>query len=347
MPYTPKHYNQLMFFAYEIETSFVAQPVNPGPLPHMPIPNAGHLSADSLFRLNMLAHAVNETLLIAQANLHLTPDINDPNTLKVFMAPEFFFRPYNCDPIPAGITDVAHAENIYNTDATKTAYALQTSYNYSELANITATLKNIFSDPRFQDWIIVPGSIFSRIDTPSGYAYMNTTGIIKGGSTEAPSIFIHKCDISQLDGAPGRNAGIRDPDLGPILQTESIEKARVFSCDGLTFGIEVCLDHAMHRLQTVLNNWQGTRPAIDIQLLTACGMPINPAYAVVGQGGHVLRNDGQRNRIPKSEIQTKVLLIGNHAPTMVSTAAAGYFPLPFQIRNLPLQQVAYYATQRL
>lgn len=357
MPYVNKHYNQLLYFAYEIETNYVARAVvTPpnvlAPIAHIPVPPvSSSMPQDAHDRMLLLANAVDHAETQALADPNLTAHMTDPNTLKVFIVPEFFFRPFNfAGPIPGGMTDVQYSEFVYNQDHTRNLYAQQASYSYIELINITAGLHNMFTDPRFDNWLFVPGSIFTSIQTDSGAtAYMNTTGIIKGGPG-APGTFVHKRAISNLDGAPMAMAGINNPDLKPILQNESIEQSRIFICDGITFGIEVCLDHGMSRLVNVLNSYPSNiRPIIDIQLLTACGMPINPTHVAVRQGGHILRCDGQRGRIPISEIQTKVLRIGTSAPSMTAIGSTGNFILPpqIQIPSLPQQKIAYYPIQRL
>jgi hypothetical protein len=61
--------------------------------------------------------------------------------------------------------------------------------------------------------------------------------------------------------------------------------------DGITFGLEVCLDHAKEKLARSKD-----LPAIDIQLVPSCGMSIEGGSTVARLGGYIFNCDGLQSK---------------------------------------------------
>lgn len=274
MTYTAKNYTHIQLIAYEVPTLQVVAPgTAPAAVARLPVPQLA--DADSLARVRRLAGVVN----FAADRLH-TAGGDAATTLKIFMAPEFYFRPPN-------------TEN---------------AYSFNQMTNIMDALRNLFVHADFADWLFVPGSIFSSqpadaksVDQPGGQrAYFNTACMVKGGAADAPFNFVHKRLVSSIDGAPPNEAALHNPHFQPLLMAWAERKNNVWRCDNRTFGIEVCLDHydsqSCRVLKTVLSDWQANEnqaaPAVDVHLLTSCGMEFNDRSSAARANGYLLGVDG-------------------------------------------------------
>ncbi|MBR0050288.1 MAG: hypothetical protein IJP74_13400 [Prevotella sp.] len=61
----------------------------------------------------------------------------------------------------------------------------------------------------------------------------------------------------------------------------------VFSYYGISFGVEICLDHKRQRLKNAVI------PPVDVQIIPSCGMNIRPEAVVARNGGFVFNCDGE------------------------------------------------------
>ncbi len=208
----------------------------------------------------------------------LLPD--QTKTLKVFMAPEFYFR------------------------------AAPEGYSWNTLTNILECLKLVFVDWRFDDWLIVPGTICSHQDphprsvgaNEGKRVFFNTASAIKGGGNGSMT-YVHKEHMSGMDGAPSDMVdGVDDVKFNAILGSWKEQKERRFNIDGLTFGLDVCLDHSIKALKRVVLNWpkqeEAPAPDIDVHLITSCGMQVKHDGVAARAGGCVLLCDGAPNQSP-------------------------------------------------
>lgn len=276
MPYVPRDYTHFQLIAYEAPTLAAIPPGNNYQhIGRLPVSN--QLPDDEKIRLKRLAGIINFAKNRMRAG-------DNANTLKIFMAPEFYFRP-NAGP--------------------------HNSYTRGSAMNLIDALRKLLVHPGLRDWLFVPGTIFWHQPAGGGRVYFNTALIIKGGPN-APFTFIHKRLISGIDGAPVVDAAALNPHLRPILQKWDEERQNVITIDNRGFGIEVCLDHAddaaCHTLDGICVKYRqklGILPLIDIHLLTACGMPLNVRSSAARAGGYILRVDGHPHpaALPHSEIQ--------------------------------------------
>lgn len=273
MAYAAKNYTHVQLIAYEVPTLQVTQPGNaPEAVPRLPVPALP--DADSVARLRRMAGVVNYA-----ANRLRFAGGDAATTLKIFVAPEFYFRPPNA----------------------------QNAYSFNQMINILDTLRNLFVHTDFADWLFVPGSIFSsqpadaKVDQPGGKrAYFNTACMVKGGAADAPFNFVHKRLVSTIDGAPPNEAALHNPNFQQLLMDWNERKNNVWRCDNRTFGIEVCLDHlnvdSCRVLKTVLVGWQANEhqapPPVDVHLLTSCGMEFNDRSSAARVNGYLLGVDG-------------------------------------------------------
>lgn len=293
MPYT--HFR---YIAYEVPTAtydaavangrvrsgFAAGNACPAVV-RLPVP-AG-LPNDADVRLRRLAAVVDG----AATRLETLREDND-STLKIFMAPEFYFRP------PA---------------ATGTNYRFDT-YPQRDMFKIWGAFDKMFQDGDFIHWLFIPGTVmWSNGDDEMFKAkpnYFNSLLHIRGGVRRYPTTRVEKQLPSGIDGIPAPYAPGKDADLKPIYEEWRNRKARVFPVESTYLGLEVCLDHlnspACRVLKTVLSEWRSKEGAvrnISLHLLTAGGMSIQSESVAAALGGYILRNDGLPNPGPRSELR--------------------------------------------
>jgi hypothetical protein len=238
--------------------------------------------------------------------------IGDSNILKVFIAPEFYFR-YGGPSRPA--------------------IELNDSYPDGEQLLPTvadAILKPFFANQAYADWLIVPGTMFwhktpQQSDTTQP-TYFNTVMVIKGGPgaeltpaerdanaqrCEVPTIGVlstnQKALMSSIDYALDEDRSHWDAALNPmfalILGDWEWWRYHAFKVHGvagptgdpIVFGLEVCLEHlaatddpgALGVLRTLEQHYPSQcslpTPEIDVQLVTSCGMTLQPGPGVAAR----------------------------------------------------------------
>ena len=242
--------------------------------------------------------------------------------LKLFMAPEFFFRG-------------AHG-----------------AYNIEKLWDVADAMRIVTKDPAFNDWLFVLGTVVCHtVKTdgslnPQGIVLDNFALVQKGGVAQSDGMhdfFVEKEYISHIDykrptgGGPGTNWQSSDrkvfvnsqqqtalppegsKDIGATKAAENVRERRdgcVFTMDGITFGLEVCLDHLKGRLAAAPD-----RAGVQIQLIPSAGASIkNPACV---NGGIIFNVDGGA---PAVDLQ----VLGGVAPARAASIGVAtnpkYFP---------------------
>jgi len=215
-------------------------------------------------------------------------------TLKIFIAPEFYFRP----PVTTGP----------NYD--------QCTYPQAEMFKIWGALDLMFQHADFTHWLIVPGTVmWNRKDQLDAQRnpktnYFNSALWVRGGPVQQATRIIEKQLASGIDGVPQAFAPGADAQLKPIYEEWRNRKLRVFTIDGSPMGLEVCLDHGSSStcrvLKRTLNEWSdkenGQTQNVSLHLITAGGMPLQPYSVSAKVNGYVLRNDGF-TAAPHSELR--------------------------------------------
>jgi hypothetical protein len=340
MIYAPKAYTYIQFIAYECPTLDYTQPGEATSTPLAP-PVRYLQGNDEKIRVQRFLDVLNW----ARNNISSTI-LGDNNTLKIFMAPEFYFKSYG-------------GQN--GLDARYGG-----SYTFNTMINILDCLRNLFTDPTLSDWLIVAGSVVSNlpadakvfIDNPEERAYLNTTAVVKGGHPKAPFHFVHKKQLSDIDGPPttrrnelGEKVGTSASEnefYAPFLESWQERKQRIFTVDNITFGLEVCLDHARTELKKVCKDYHAQEgkaaPPIDIHLITSCGMQIRPESVAARPDGYVMINDGKPENRVYSAVQkiTKQHRIKATLDLAMKPAWTGNVPEEHQI-----PQPAWYFSQRI
>ena len=218
-----------------------------------------------------------------------SPPTPEGETLKVFMAPEFFFR---------------GASGAYQMDDVQLA--------------ITA-LQRMAADDQWVDWVFVFGTILGAssatqqtppydIDPLASTEIYNFALVQQGGVAaqgDAGARMVMKELMSGVDFiATAVNPGgllLGDVEywpastgggLGREQQEVNYDGAGVFELAGITWGLEVCLDHSgtVRRLQR--SPQLPGQKLIQLQVVPSCGMGIQAPSVITQAGGYIFNCDG-------------------------------------------------------
>jgi hypothetical protein len=213
--------------------------------------------------------------LMIEAHTYLTRTGDDENTLKIFMAPEFYFRPKND----------------------------KLAYTYEQYQSIKKILREtILGDARFNNWLVIPGTVIwiwndkhrkpdKRPEVPTDMdVYMNTTIPIK---KDFAKTVIEKAEASGRDGIPpGSEKRYSNQVWSTYYKSGAKLRKHFFTAGGISFGLEICKEHDLQILKKTLSLTDYAAAGVAIQLLTAGGMEMDRGSVVAKPGGFVLRNDG-------------------------------------------------------
>lgn len=223
----------------------------------------------------------------------------DPETLKVFMAPEFLLRG------PKG--------------------AYKASLVFEHIEHELEELTKRIAPP---DWLCIFGTCLGYAQIPNAtsfragppsYEVYNFAPVIGAGDTAIGVLKKFKSGIDFLSSPT--LGGLADRDVRHMLggktstppgmedELLSFDTDGVFTAAGVTFGLEVCLDHAEGRLAAT----PGAASSVQIQLIPSGGMTVQPEAVCVKQRGAVFHCDGLTDAAGRS--------YGSHSSAYVKLAA--------------------------
>jgi hypothetical protein len=214
----------------------------------------------------------------------------DPETLKIFMAPEFFFRgPYG-------------------------------AYEMEDVASIISKLKEIANKPIFKDWIFFFGSIIGVsyqtkkvdgievIDTSKTKEVYNICLAQKGNISgsegtwaiikEYKSHIDFKKSSALTDGFSDENVShmsLYQPTVGARSETSiyNYSGLSLFRSDSINFSVDICLDH--YKKRSVKSPATPNGEEIQIQLVPSYGMSLEENSIIAETGGYAFNVDGRKN----------------------------------------------------
>ncbi|WP_257448977.1 hypothetical protein [Archangium lipolyticum] len=300
-PYEHRTYTHLQLIAWEHFTNDATKPGDePKVNPTRPDEDANKppvaifdekMAVDERIRLKRL-YAIVE---LAREKLKNT---DSSKTLKIFMTPEFTFRPWK-DASSKAKDDGIGKGNTYTREA---------------MTRIISKLRELFSHENYRDWLFVPGTILwsepvkTEKSTILGsklvddYAFFNTAIMFKGGAVNAPFTCIHKHAVSDSDKVDASKSAEKNILFKDLLAKKDDPKFsmighNVLDTDGLRFGLEVCLDHGAKILKNaVMRDYfvkqKGEGPCVDVHLLVACNKAVEPANFALYEDGYFMRVDG-------------------------------------------------------
>jgi hypothetical protein len=199
-------------------------------------------------------------------------------TLKVFVAPEFYFRYY------LGQSDGS---------------------NHYDRGMVRDVIENLINQCKhYRHWFIVPGTAVVRdTDIKAGVGlneqvtFNCTYAFLAGTDIKAVILKEMYSGIDNMEQA--KNAQKSYSNILAALQnstsTVSIPggSARRSSGD-LLIGLEICLDHALKRLSDNTTGMGKLEPYLDIHILSACGMPTQNPSLAARRDGYFCRCDGSQ-----------------------------------------------------
>lgn len=221
----------------------------------------------------------------------------DPRVLKVFMAPEFFFRG------PHGAYNIHSMHGCTNRNKTG-------GICNAPIMAILLECNKFIQDARFSDWLFVFGTVVAYKPAASRGAlmipreYFNFAPIMRGGPAGrgqhhiVAKSYMSGIDFLDCDGSKGKLCVANPKSMGIgkyaiFSQAQQLQLTKLgfqlrpnndFHQDGIHFGLEVCLDHAQHRLEDGLRG--GT---VQVHLVTSAGMSIEWSAT---RDGPVMLQDG-------------------------------------------------------
>jgi hypothetical protein len=273
-------------------------------------------------------------------------------TLKIFMAPEFYFHDLNG------------------------------AYPIEEVSSIMEGLRVYTRQAEFKDWLFIFGTVIAYLDTGAGKEVFNIALVQRGGTDETgpdSSLIVYKEFISHVDfirnpmhesavicyncGAPNhtstvgyegwarttlRNALIgrgtqgmstlrptegsrdtlsrREEAVGPGReQTKTgLGGQAAFTMAGIHFGLEVCLDHAMGRLRASPPKAGEAYP--QIHLIPSGGMSIMEPAIACQQWGIVFNVDATHTALTRNTGYYRTPRAEHHVGVPPGPVTVGSYP---------------------
>lgn len=240
-----------------------------------------------------------------------------PTTLKVFVAPEFYFRGSNG------------------------------AYDFEAYSSLVDKLTSMVKKDRWKDWLFVFGSILVgyATDTSSKRQIQNVVLVQKGGVDGATRAIVKEhlsgidfvkagtstvktssgpavVDTTLSSGLGGTGVAHPAPSKsggrGRELQKWDYDGRGLFMQDDICFGVEICLDHLEQRLRT-------SPPArnhayVQVQLIPSAGMNIKNPSVVAVLDGLVFNCDGNPERRSELRKVTQECTRGTDAVTSAPIA---------------------------
>jgi hypothetical protein len=241
--------------------------------------------------------------------------LKEADILKVFVAPEFFFRSSNGQQDGTG--------------------------HYTMFEALTArdiVRRAVLFDSEFNDWLVVPGTVIycqslaNKAQTPvifnEAWAFARSTA-----TTPKVDLTCQKQYFSDIDDL---DSGLAPMTFGGALSTlVDYVDHQVFTVGGRTVGLEVCLDHRRRSLKNTVTTLGSPVPnGVDLHLLPACGMETIPGSVAARTNGYFLRCNGNGHALPPYQM-FRVGAWPGGAPTPAATP-----PLADLAANLHTQVLA-------
>lgn len=289
-----KNYSRVQFIGYEVNTFPGHAPTLAGRNPNNPY-NEKYLGHDnSRIDIDTRCKIMSDAIYRARRSTH---SVIDGNTLKIFMAPEFYFR------------------------GNKGVYPIEEVSRVMEKMRVTT--KQTF----YNNWFFVFGTALGYLKDGSSKEIFNIALVQRGGTTNADkdsALIVYKEYISPIDfiskethltwddpnnrkviiGGPGSgrtkirptqgSMDLRSKHIEPVGRGKEKSKSglggqSIFKWNNIMFGLEVCLDHAEARLRS--SRVGRGSSFVQIQLIPSAGMDINDDAVATATEGLIFNVD--------------------------------------------------------
>jgi predicted amidohydrolase len=234
-------------------------------------PGLPNLDLDIERRCDLMGKAVTQARSSAGANSWLD---KGAQTLKIFVAPEFFFRG------PTG------------------------GYSLDQYQKVLSKLQAFANKPEYKDWLFVFGSTVaaSNVDQAQKEVY-NIVVVQKGNSGEDGCRIIMKEHKSVKDFLvkPASDGGLDDREVAhlPAAKASGVGRERqkhnyggegIFDIDDICYGVEICYDHLEQRLRKSAIARGEAR--VQVQIVPSAGASIATKSVITVENGLVFNCDG-------------------------------------------------------
>jgi hypothetical protein len=294
-------YNKFAFFSYRCATAFNNDQGNLADfLPHptdqsdiAQVIRANRTWLDNIQSVDGRIRVLKTLIIIDEARRWADDHYyGGPNVLKIFVAPEFYFRPHAEDSTAPGEKRYTEADG------------------FSMLTSLLQTL----SDPIFNHWVFIPGTLISTAQIATKYFTTNTGVIIEGGTTNHIGVIKH--NTSEVDGVQKGYQG-DEADNYSLFEYKAYlnEKTDLFLLvHNKTFGLEICRDHSVDLAvlkHAVVNNKdrvenRAIAQGLDFHILVSLGSHLNPTGVAARQNGYIFQFDGKYSEIfPENALKLK------------------------------------------
>ena len=281
---------------------------------------------------------------------------DDTRTLKIFMAPEFYFRGRNgaYDPsvvekiIPTmmglGTGTPAYQDWLFVFGTAVAAFEESVTY-CTQCPWTGATTVRFQRDPANYSKTIPKCSVNPAHAVVTGFmgAEVQNVALIQHGSDthQVPKEYVSPIDYKKnltgqsVVGLDPTNSGVAQEHqvLAPLgghqrpgamaVQNDERLSGCIFTMDGLTFGLEVCLDHAKSNNAIGQGRASALAPTIQVLLIPSYGMDIG-ARMYCKTNGIAFNVDGRRTG--SSEVKLNTPPHASQTATVVSSKISLYGP---------------------
>ena len=303
-------YASVVFSAYVVPTvplvdAQVGDPDGPGYVDGKYVGIQGDPEMDIRIRVKLLSAAVEQAWDMCQDTR------DDPSVLHILMVPEFFFRgqggAYTSDSyskigryVASLLREVANAPKLVHwLFLFGTVLESNAASSTSELTDKKATVRGDLCKALAKAWDACPVGeskdfVFDLLTRATDFAQSHPLFLVqnrcfayKQNCEEWPlGLAVEKQYLSHEDFvisyySPGvySEANVAYPHINETqgeIKEQSDDNRSIFQMDGITFAIEICLDHRHGRLRGAIDKQvDGPRPSVDVQLVPSCGMQVS------------------------------------------------------------------------
>jgi hypothetical protein len=208
-------------------------------------------------------------------------DVKDSDVLKIFLAPEFFFR------------------SAYGQSDGSGHYSL------FEVQSAREVIRNaVFKDSGFDDWFILPGTAIycqHRANEAKEPVIFNEAWAFARSTATNPKVenTAQKTYFSVIDGLDSTKSAMLG--ASALAKLRKYVNHQIIEYGGVVLGFEICLDHRVTALKTTVTAANPPRP-VDVHLLVSCGMEPIPASVAARSGGYLIRCNGNDWEPPRAQV---------------------------------------------
>ncbi|MES2937844.1 MAG: hypothetical protein V4864_09180 [Pseudomonadota bacterium] len=220
-------------------------------------------------------------------------------TLKVFMAPEFFFR------------------------GTAGAYQLD------DVRLAITTLQQMAGGAQWNDWMFVFGTVAGTLaaNETSNFCLVQQGGVASPGDSGAGMVMKELQSNIVAIASAAHPGGVLVGAVSPGRPNQQVgyDGAGIFQLCGITWGLDICLDGNMQRV--LRSPRVPGSSVVQVQLVPSCGTDADAGSVACEAGGLVFHCDGMRDTA-----QSTLALL---QPPMSDVAMASSMPVPGDALPLP------------